>query len=628
MVDHVQSLLAEAAQALLAGRPQEARTRYEACATEVPRLASLGLAITAWTQGDYRALRATIGRALEGAEADPAFPLGFAWALEGLALLHEGAIAEGLRRQAEGLEAARLAGEGAELNAMVAIADARLHVGRWAEARATIAGVRPAAVALEATMAVRMLDRLALALAVLEDAPEAGDLAQAAAAEARARGDDAGLAWALRWQGAWLQAHREPRAAAALEEAVALAARAGQHHVAAEALTHLAALGPPALRAERLATARMHARASGSAIAEIDVAARQGGATARDAARRLEALLAPLPPDDRAAYLAWPGRAGATDAPAADPAALERLGGTLAAIAAQPDLRGVLQAALRAFVEVAGAEHGFLLRLAGFEVLDQVIEGAAPDSYSTSLADRIVWTGEPLVVEDLEADAELGGAASVRALGLRTALGVPLVASGEVVGVMLADSREAHPGFGPETLALARAIAGFVVVAVEQAERTDQARAERAAEAAIARAATAAAGAATLEAALPAIAAEAGEALGAERLFVHLGPDLAVRAAVDRAGRPLEGARPSEGVVRWVADHGEPLLLVDAQADEAFADRPSIRDLALRAIHAAPIGHRGVLYLDSRDPAVGRPEAARVLAGLAAIVGALLAREG
>ncbi|MDB5099949.1 MAG: hypothetical protein JWM80_4370, partial [Cyanobacteria bacterium RYN_339] len=310
-----------------------------------------------------------------------------------------------------------------------------------------------------------------------------------------------------------------------------------------------------------------------------------------------------------------------------DADALARRGERLTAISAQPDLAGVLRTALASFVALAQADRGFLLRLAGFEVLDQVIHGAVPDAYSTSLADRVVWTGEPLVVEDLEAEGEL--AASVQELGLRMALGMPLLAQGKVIGVMMADGERAHPGFDAQTLAVARALADHVVAAIAAAERDRGHRDGEAVQAALARAALVAARAATLADALPAIAREAAAGLGAERMFICLGPDLACHAALDGDGRPLEGARPSLGAVRWVAEHGRPLAVVDASVDEAFAGRPSVQELALRAIHAAPLvvddAVVGVLYLDSREP--GR-SAGRLLEGLAAIVAVLLARVG
>src|SRR5205085_1542412 len=126
-----------------------------------------------------------------------------ALALDGLARIHGGEPKAGLARQLEGLAVARAAADGSELNVQVAIAEALVHLGRWAEARATIAGVRPAFQAQGSPLAEGLLDRLELALAVLTDAG-AAERTQAAVPAARAAGSELDLAWALRWRGAWL----------------------------------------------------------------------------------------------------------------------------------------------------------------------------------------------------------------------------------------------------------------------------------------------------------------------------------------------------------------------------------------------------------------------------------------
>jgi hypothetical protein len=411
MQGQVQAMLGDAARALLGGRLPEAGMRYAACAGEVPGLAALGGALVAWARGEFEALGRLAGEASEG-------PRGVVWALEGLAAVRAGRVREGLARQVAGLEEARRGGEGAALNASLAIADSLIHLGRLDEARATLAGVREA-LGDGAPLAALLVARYEMALG--DRVPDV--------ALARRAGDAVGLVWALRWSGAF-------------EEALEMARGLGMQLMAGECL---AGLG-------RFEEAAMHARAAGCVVSE---------ATWRGDSPRLEAIAAGLDEAERAAFWSVPGRK--RGAAALDVAALERLATLLAEISAAGGPREAMQVALAHFVATARAERGFLLRLAGFEVLDKVIHGAAPDAYSTSLADRVVWSGEPLVVEDLTADAELGAAASVQALGLRTALGLPLLAAGEVVGVMLADSRQVHPGFTPVDLAIARAIAAHVV---------------------------------------------------------------------------------------------------------------------------------------------------------------------
>ena len=118
--------------------------------------------------------------------------------------------------------------------------------------------------------------------------------------------------------------------------------------------------------------------------------------------------------------------------------------------------------ALGGFAELAEADRAFLLLYDGLTLTDQVSWGRdadQPDAFSASLAFKALWSDEPLWVEDVAADAELGGQASVQALALRSVLGVPLHDGERTIGVVLADSRHVNPRFGPAERECARALA-------------------------------------------------------------------------------------------------------------------------------------------------------------------------
>jgi transcriptional regulator with GAF, ATPase, and Fis domain len=120
----------------------------------------------------------------------------------------------------------------------------------------------------------------------------------------------------------------------------------------------------------------------------------------------------------------------------------------LARHTALPDL---LQETVRAAVELADCERGFLLlcRPGGLEVAAS--HGIALPALrgsdfrgSVGAVQRALASGEAVVVNDNSGDLELSGRASVIAGGLGALVCLPLLADGEAVGLVYADSR--RPG--------------------------------------------------------------------------------------------------------------------------------------------------------------------------------------
>jgi two-component system NtrC family sensor kinase len=97
---------------------------------------------------------------------------------------------------------------------------------------------------------------------------------------------------------------------------------------------------------------------------------------------------------------------------------------------------------------------------AGFEARELPLD-------STSAVGRAATTGEPVVVEDVDADAVDVPAA--RALEVRSLVCVPLVAKGRGLGVLTVIARE--PGrFRPADVELIAAVASHVALAIDKAE--------------------------------------------------------------------------------------------------------------------------------------------------------------
>lgn len=118
---------------------------------------------------------------------------------------------------------------------------------------------------------------------------------------------------------------------------------------------------------------------------------------------------------------------------------------------AQTALPDLLHDTVRAVCELADCERGFLLlaETSGLQVrathaLDAGSLARREFSGSIGAVERAIATGRPVVVNGLAADPALGARASVIAGGLQTLVCLPLLDSGEVLGVVYADSR--RPG--------------------------------------------------------------------------------------------------------------------------------------------------------------------------------------
>ena len=298
-------------------------------------------------------------------------------------------------------------------------------------------------------------------------------------------------------------------------------------------------------------------------------------------------------------------------------------------------LADMLAAALEGFLALAEAERAFLLMYDGFELTTQLAAGAASEAdrtFSTSLAFQVLWSGEPLLLEDIARAGPPVTTASIEALGLLSALGVPLHHGREVIGVLLADSRVDRSPFSHQDLAVATAYAGQVagqIVAARQLETAsydrDDARWLQALQ-------LEAMQATTLEGVMRQVAPALAAHLAAERFIVLREPALEHGEVYDAIGRRVDDPRPaSTGIAGWVRTHAKPMVIADVQHDASVGTRDSVRALGLRTAAAAPIrlGDRwfGVLYADGPDAAVPGPRAAVRLQGVADMLAATLVRQ-
>ncbi|WP_141589363.1 sigma 54-interacting transcriptional regulator [Myxococcus sp. AB056] len=202
--------------------------------------------------------------------------------------------------------------------------------------------------------------------------------------------------------------------------------------------------------------------------------------------------LAPLEPGDRF-------RVGtvelelieAVDSVASDAAevAPRRQDGRLVAVLAELSSRllvqrpplELLEVAMRGLADVVGADVGFLVAADSREGPRRVLcsTGARPDAAVVdSLVDRVLTSGAPLRVADVEADAALARAPSMEALRLGSALVVPLRVEPVPLSVVYLGRRLGAPAFSAVALEEAMALSALTALLLSTRRELTELRAQ------------------------------------------------------------------------------------------------------------------------------------------------------
>ncbi|HEY8079178.1 MAG TPA: sigma 54-interacting transcriptional regulator [Labilithrix sp.] len=212
-----------------------------------------------------------------------------------------------------------------------------------------------------------------------------------------------------------------------------------------------------------------------------------------DAARRLEtarrvaaeALRAGAPPEHLSALASAPWARAGEAAPSFSAPQLEQLDTIVRSLSSRDRLRPLLEQALDALVLWTGVERGLLLlRAPDGRLVPRAARNLARRdlrgeqlALSMGLAKRAMDDREAVCATD--AYAQIGDLhASVHALRLRSVLAVPLVARGDVLGVVYLDDRVRRGAFGAGELAWVRLVASQAALAI--ADARDQALLRRA----------------------------------------------------------------------------------------------------------------------------------------------------
>jgi sigma-B regulation protein RsbU (phosphoserine phosphatase) len=141
------------------------------------------------------------------------------------------------------------------------------------------------------------------------------------------------------------------------------------------------------------------------------------------------------------------------------------------------DLGEVLNRVMDETIAVTRAERGFLmLREAdgslGFRVargMDQKTIDAPEFEVSRGVVERVAREGTPTLTSDAQSDSWLGSRTSVRALGLRAVLCVPMQVKGTTIGVIYVDNRLQAGIFSPGDIELLTGIAANAAIAIDNA---------------------------------------------------------------------------------------------------------------------------------------------------------------
>jgi Nif-specific regulatory protein len=150
-----------------------------------------------------------------------------------------------------------------------------------------------------------------------------------------------------------------------------------------------------------------------------------------------------------------------------------------------PDLRQLGRRAMRLAVQQLGAERGVLLLYdPATGGLDPLVEHGAVDAatrhralgFSRRAVERVTTSGGSILISDAPSDPE-ASSPSVKDLGLRSILCVPLFASGRVIGAVYVDDSRRSDAFDDTDRGLLEGFAHLMATAIERGRAEQEIRA-------------------------------------------------------------------------------------------------------------------------------------------------------
>lgn len=197
------------------------------------------------------------------------------------------------------------------------------------------------------------------------------------------------------------------------------------------------------------------------------------------ASTQLNQLLASLEPEvDAPAFGGPPGEPDSAASPPAVPVPGDFRVALLAAFAQElvglPDVESLQERVIDLAMQIVQADHGLMLLLENGDLRALVTRTDDPAedwTYSRTIAERVLQSGEPFFAIDALSDPRLAARQSVMALSLRTVVCVPLVAREDTLGVMYLDRRLINEVFTTEDLEVVTALAALTAQALVAARR-------------------------------------------------------------------------------------------------------------------------------------------------------------
>lgn len=138
------------------------------------------------------------------------------------------------------------------------------------------------------------------------------------------------------------------------------------------------------------------------------------------------------------------------------------------------DLQELLERTLRIAVEATGAERGIVLLSRGDSEFDtpafHAVSVTQNRGFSRAVVEQVQATGQPLLSIDAQKDERLSGSSSIRMMGTRSVLCLPMATRSRGFGMMYLDSSVRAGALTPSDLRLGTVIAGIAASAMERAE--------------------------------------------------------------------------------------------------------------------------------------------------------------
>jgi len=147
-------------------------------------------------------------------------------------------------------------------------------------------------------------------------------------------------------------------------------------------------------------------------------------------------------------------------------------------IAGELEIESLLKSVMDAAVEITGAERGFLIMLdpnglPEVRIAHNLDKGEIRDiqgSISTTVIDKILSKGKPMLINDVENNEMLSRQVSVRNLQLKSVMGAPIICKENLLGMAYVDNSSLTGVFSQKEFAIFVTFVNLAAVAIENAK--------------------------------------------------------------------------------------------------------------------------------------------------------------